>query len=81
MLTGGYEWRQFGFMGAKQEAEWEIEIMSQLCKSHTCEEEDEEKIKTQQRGTAFERHCVRTISKLLAKPFRQHAVKTVLLTI
>lgn len=36
----------------RKAAEWERETMSQLCKSYTCEEEDEEKVKnTQQRRT------------------------------
>lgn len=46
MLTGEYKEGHFGSMGATQAAEWERELMCQLCQSYTCEKEDEEETET-----------------------------------
>lgn len=46
VLTGEYKKRHFDSMGATQAAEWEREMMSQVCEPCACEREDEEEIKT-----------------------------------
>ncbi len=45
MLTGEYKEGHLGSMGATQAAEWERDVMSQLCEPCACEKEEEEEIK------------------------------------
>lgn len=41
VLAGEYRGRKFGSVDATQAAEWEREMMQQLCESYACEKEDE----------------------------------------
>lgn len=41
VLAGEYRGRYFGSMGATQAAEWEREMIHQICELYACEKEDE----------------------------------------